>query len=87
MNITRYYKGFGLMFVAATGLMLTSCKDEPDKYEITDGLPSVEYIRCMSSEVKGNNDAADTHYTTGELVESASVVVFEHSGEVCSVER
>ena len=72
MNITRYYKGLGLMFVAATGLMLTSCKDEPDKYEIADGLPSVEYIRCMSSEVKGNNDAADTHYTTGELVESAS---------------
>ncbi|MBO6188646.1 MAG: hypothetical protein J6O23_09095 [Prevotella sp.] len=72
MNIARYYKGLGLMVAATAGLMLTSCKDEPDKYEVAGGLPTVNYIRCMSSEVKGNNDAADTHYTTGELVESAS---------------
>ena len=72
MKITRYYKGFGLMLVAVTGLMMTSCKDEPDKYEVADGQPTVNYIRCMSSEVKGNNDASDTHYTNGEIVEQAS---------------
>ena len=72
MKMTRYYKGFGLMLVAAISLTVTSCKDEPDKYEVADGLPTVNYIRCLSSEVKGNNDAADTHYTNGELVEQAS---------------
>lgn len=72
MKMTRYYKGFGLMLVTAISLTVTSCKDEPDKYEVADGLPTVNYIRCMSSEVKGNNDAADTHYTNGELVEQAS---------------
>jgi len=72
MKITRYYKGFGLLLIAAAGLMMTSCKDQPDKYEVAGGKPTVYYIRCLSSEVKGNNDAADTHYTNGELVESAS---------------
>ena len=72
MKITRYYKGLALMLAAVSGLMLTSCKDEPDKYEVADGLPTVNYIRCLSSEIKGNNDAADTHYTNGELVEQAS---------------
>ena len=58
--------------LATAGLAMTSCKDEPDKYEIADGTPSVNYIRCLSSEVKNTNDAANTHYTTGELVEEAS---------------
>lgn len=59
------------MLIAAFSLTLTSCKDEPDKYEIAGGTPSVYYIRCLSSEVVGQQDDADTKYTNGELVESA----------------
>ena len=72
MNIARYQKGFFLMLAATAGLMLTSCKDEPDKYEVAGGLPTVNYVRCLSSEIVGNNDDADMHYTNGELVTSAS---------------
>ena len=72
MKVTTIFKPLSLAAVVLAGVSLTSCKDQPDKFELTDGTPSVNYIRCMSSEVKGNNDAADTHYTNGELVESAS---------------
>ena len=52
--------------------LLSSCKDQPDKYEVADGTPTVNYVRCLSSEVKNNNDASDMHYTNGELVIEAS---------------
>ncbi len=52
-------------------VFLTSCEDEPDKYEVTSGTPVVNYIRCLSSEVTSNTDDEDTKYTNGELVESA----------------
>jgi hypothetical protein len=52
--------------------LLSSCKDQPDKYELADGTPTVNYVRCLSSEVKNNNDASDMHYTNGELVIEAS---------------
>ena len=72
MKIANYNKGFSLALAIVAGLMLTSCKDQPDKYEVEGGLPTVNYIRCLSSEIVGNNDAPDTHYTNGELVTSAS---------------
>lgn len=31
--------------MAVAGLSNTACKDEPDKYEIADGLPSISYVR------------------------------------------
>lgn len=61
------------MAVAALGIVsLTSCEDEPDKFEPTDGVPSVKYVRCLSTEVEGSNDPEDMDYTNGELVISAS---------------
>lgn len=72
MKTVRYNRGLLLALAAAAGLTLTSCKDEPDKYEVADGTPTINYIRCLSTEIVGNNDAADTHYTNGELVTSAS---------------
>lgn len=71
-KFNQYTKGVLFAALAVVGLSLTSCKDQPDKYEVADGLPTVNYIRCLSSEVKNNNDASDMHYTNGELVESAS---------------
>lgn len=61
-----------LALAAVAGLMLTSCKDQPDKYEVAGGRPTIHYIRCLSTEIVGNNDEPDTHYTNGELVTSAS---------------
>lgn len=72
MKIAKYNKGFILALAVTAGLMLTSCKDQPDKYEVADGIPTINYIRCLSTEIVGNNDDPDTHYTNGELVTSAS---------------
>ena len=60
-----------VLSLAVATMGLTSCKDEPDKYEISGGKPVVNYIRCLSSEVVGNQDDETTKYTNGELVESA----------------
>lgn len=82
-KMNQYTKGFSylkvgvwhamlLMAFAVTGLTMASCKDQPDAYEVADGTPTIHYVRCLSTEIKNNNDASDTHYTKGELVESAS---------------
>ena len=58
--------------LAVAGLTLSSCKDQPDKYEVAGGKPTVNYVRCLSTEVHNTNDAADMHYTNGEMVLEAS---------------
>ena len=60
------------MALAVMALGLFSCADEPDKYEVASGLPSVSYVRCLSTEIEGTNDDPDMHYTNGELVTEAS---------------
>ena len=60
------------MALAVLALGLFSCADEPDKYKVASGLPSVSYVRCMSTEIEGSNDDPDMHYTVGELVTEAS---------------
>ncbi len=71
-KIKLYTKGLLFATLTLTGLSLSSCKDQPDKYEVADGTPSVNYVRCLSSEVKNTKDAEDMHYTNGELVVEAS---------------
>ncbi len=71
-KINQYTKGLLFAALAVAGLTLSSCKDQPDAYEVADGTPSVYYIRCLSTEVQNYNDASDVHYTNGELVEKAS---------------
>lgn len=71
-KIKIYTKGLLFASLAVAGLTLSSCKDQPDKYEVADGKPTVNYVRCLSTEVHNNNDAADMHYTNGELVLEAS---------------
>ena len=41
--------GLGLLL---TGSALTSCEDQPDKYEMTDGVPTIHYIRMADVAVK-----------------------------------
>ena len=45
MKTARYIKWLVVAAVAVTSLTVTSCKDEPDKYEIADGTPTVYYVR------------------------------------------
>lgn len=63
-------KAFLLAGVALVSM--TSCEDEPDKYEIASGNPTVNYIRCLSTEIKPNIMPEDWQYTNGQLVEEAS---------------
>jgi len=70
--MNKYINKIIFLSLAACTIGLTSCKDEPDKYEVADGTPSVKYVRCLGTEIKGNNDDPDTHYTNGELVTEAS---------------
>ena len=71
-KMKTYTKGLLFASLAVAGLTLSSCKDQPDKYEVADGKPTVNYVRCLSTEVHNNNDAADMHYTNGEMVLEAS---------------
>ena len=45
MNIKKYFSWMAVALVAVSSASLTSCKDEPDKFELTDGQPEVQYIR------------------------------------------
>ncbi len=73
MNIiNKYTKNAVTMAIATAGLIMVGCADQPDKYEVAGGRPSVDYIRCLSSEVKGQTDNEETVYTNGQLVTSAS---------------
>lgn len=52
MKINNIRKSMLVMALAASGLGLTSCEDEPDKYEISDGVPTVYYIRPVDVDSK-----------------------------------
>jgi hypothetical protein len=47
MKLTQKYMQCGVlaMLTAIAGLSLTSCEDEPDKYEVAGGVPTVRYVR------------------------------------------
>lgn len=45
MNTKRYIYWLMTGVLAITGLATTSCEDEPDKYEIAGGKPTVYYVR------------------------------------------
>lgn len=67
------YKHFNACLLGCIALMtMSSCDDTPDAYEVAGGTPTVDYIRCLSSEIKGYNDDENTLYTNGQLVTSAS---------------
>lgn len=71
-KLSQYTKGLLFAALALAGLTLSSCNDQPDEYKVAGGKPTVNYIRCLSSEVHNNNDAEDMKYTNGEFVVEAS---------------
>ena len=51
-----------------TGVAMTSCEDEPDKYEIAEGLPTVHYVRLPDPAV------ADSLITGASLSNTVCIV-------------
>ena len=41
---------FLLTALTLTTAVFTGCKDEPDKYEVSDGNPTISYIRPLGAE-------------------------------------
>lgn len=73
MNTFNIFKHTLTVALALTaGFALTSCEDEPDKYEVAGGTPTVNYIRNLGSEIPSSTDTEDTHHTNGELVTEAT---------------
>ena len=52
MKTNKIFKGLSLALVAFAAVATTSCKDEPDAYKITDGTPSIAFIRPVSVSAK-----------------------------------
>lgn len=46
----KYINWFFAMMAVVAGVTLTACEDEPDKYEIAGGLPTVKYVRVPKPE-------------------------------------
>ena len=44
MKMNIYFKGLVVSLLLIAG-MFTSCEDQPDKFELTGGLPQVSYMR------------------------------------------
>ncbi len=51
MRAVKYMKALLLVGAVVSGAMFTSCEDEPDKYEVAEGLPTVRYVRMTDPEV------------------------------------
>ena len=65
MKTNRYYQWLIAAAVAMTGLSVTSCKDQPDKYETEDGTPTIYYIRPVAASAK---DSLMTEASMGTTV-------------------
>lgn len=57
--------GFFCCMALSAGFGMTSCEDEPDKYEVADGVPTVRYIR---SPYAASADSLITAATTGTTI-------------------
>lgn len=42
---TRYINWFFVAALAVMGCLMTACEDQPGKYEIADGVPTLKYVR------------------------------------------
>ena len=59
---------FLLSALALTLSVFTGCKDEPDKYEVSDGTPTIRYIRTLGL------DCADSLITGAYMDNSICIV-------------
>lgn len=52
MNIKNINGALFAMALVAAGAGFTSCEDEPDKYEVTGGTPTIDYVRPVDAASK-----------------------------------
>ena len=45
MKTRRYFNWLLVAILAVSSFTMISCKDQPDKYEVADGIPTVYYVR------------------------------------------
>ena len=74
------FKGLTLAVVALTTLVTTSCKDEPDAYEIQDGRPTINFVRPVNAAQKDSIITAASMRSTicivGENLRSVTALLF-----------
>lgn len=58
-------QGIFCCLFALAGFVMVACEDEPDKYEVADGVPTVRYIR---SPYAASSDSLITAATTGSTI-------------------
>ena len=46
----KIFKGLYIALAACSMIGFTACEDEPDKYEISGGKPTIRYIRPVNVE-------------------------------------
>lgn len=76
----KIFKGLTLVAVALATLATTSCKDEPDAYEIQDGRPTINFVRPVSASQKDSIITAASMRSTvcivGENLRSVTALLF-----------
>lgn len=80
MKTKNIFKGLCLTMLAMTALVNTSCKDEPDKYEIAGGRPTIHFVRPVSVESRDSIITAaslrQTICIVGENLRSVNHLLF-----------
>ena len=62
MNIKNINGALFAMALVAAGAGFTSCEDEPDKYEVAGGTPTIDYVRPVDA--ASNNFSLLPHLST-----------------------
>ena len=80
MKTNNIFKGLCLALAVCASLAVTSCKDEPDAYEIQGGKPTINFIRPVSVEAKDSIITAASMRSTvcvvGENLRSVTELFF-----------
>ena len=80
MKTNNIFKGLCLALAACASLAVTSCKDEPDAYEIQSGKPTINFIRPVSVDAKDSIITAASMRSTvcvvGENLRSVTELFF-----------
>ena len=80
MKTNNIFKGLCLALICGASLAVTSCKDEPDAYEIQSGKPTINFIRPVSVEAKDSIITAASMRSTvcvvGENLRSVTELFF-----------
>lgn len=74
----RYINWFFAVVAVVIGFSISACEDEPDKYEVAGGLPTVQYVRLPSPEV------ADS-LLTGAYMANTVCLVGDNLRSICEL--